>query len=56
MGTTYALMRNGRIINTVTTVASQEEVERRFKTFDVKPIDEVPLSVRQAYKYWDERP
>lgn len=57
----YAIMKHGEIVNVVTcdtAVADTSTLTSRMLggPYDVKPLDDVPLSVKERYEYWDERP
>lgn len=54
--TEYAIMRHGEIVNVSSTTAPIDDVRARFPDHDVKPLDAVPLAVKQRYQYWNERP
>lgn len=58
--TEYALLRNGEIINVVTTSGGMEAAERVAERCEddvtVVPLDSLPDDVKQRYQYWNERP
>lgn len=54
--TEYAILSGGEIVNVSSTSAPIDEVKKRFPNHTVKPLDSVPLAVKQRYRYWNERP
>lgn len=57
----YAILKNGEIVN-VSTVDQPIKDPRTLTDrmvdgpYEVKPLDQVPLAVKQRYRYWNERP
>jgi len=54
--TEWALLRNGKIVNVVTTYANLEEMQKSYPGYVIKDIYTLPDSVLQKYQYWNERP
>jgi hypothetical protein len=56
MMNTWALLKNGTIVNTVTTTLHKEHLQECHPNYEVQLLDDVPLDVCERYPYWDERP
>jgi hypothetical protein len=52
----WALLKNGQIVNVVTTTACKRDIQKRYPTHEVAWLYGLPAEVRWAYRYWDERP
>jgi hypothetical protein len=52
----WALLRNGRIVNVVTTNCSKTEVEQHYPSCVVRDLYSLPSSVLEQYEYWSTRP
>lgn len=53
----WALVRNGYIVNVVTTSKSRREVEQSYPGYQVKDLyAECSRSMQESYQYWNERP
>lgn len=53
---TWALLKEGRIVNTVTSVSGKGVVQKMFPEYEVADIYSLPPNVQEAYQYWNERP
>jgi hypothetical protein len=56
MGREIALLKDGRIVNVVTTSASKIALQERWPEYEVRDLEDVPMHVRSNYQYWSERP
>jgi hypothetical protein len=54
--TEWALLREGRIINVVTTSATITTVREWHPNYQVRDLYSLPAEVQRAYRYWDDRP
>lgn len=52
----WALLRNGRIVNVVTTAHGIEQVRDTFPDYEVADLWSLPSTTQEAYQYWNERP
>jgi hypothetical protein len=57
----WAVLSGGKIVNVVTTAGGREAAERvasamTIEGLAVAPLDSLPESVLQGYRYWNERP
>lgn len=52
----YALMEGDHIVNVVTTQEPQADIIQRWPDYEVKPLDSLPMAVKQRYEFWDQRP
>lgn len=53
---TYALVRNGSVVNMVTTAGTATRVRERFPDFQVVPAHLLTPRQKSEYPYWDTRP
>lgn len=54
--TEWALLRNGRIVNVVTTDATQGEMRAMYPGYVIRNIYTLSDTVLNEYQYWNERP
>jgi hypothetical protein len=52
----WALIKNRRIINVVTTAGTRASVAARWPTYEVKALESLPQDMLDSYQYWNERP
>lgn len=54
----YAFMQSGEIINVITGSLAGAQAVARAMTGDIAvvPLVQVPLEVKERYRYWNERP
>jgi hypothetical protein len=54
----WALCKNNRIVNVVTTSCSLQEMRARYfgSGYYIVALNDLPLSVKQQYQYWEDRP
>ena len=53
---TWALLKNGKIVNTITTSSGIKHMQEHYPDFEIKDIYSLPSNVQEAYQYWNERP
>lgn len=53
---TWALLKSGKIVNTVTTNSGIRHMQAHYPDYEVADIYTLPTDVQQAYQYWNERP
>ena len=53
---TWALLKDGKIVNTVTTTLSKRYMQERYPDYLVADLYNLPRDVQEAYQYWNERP
>jgi len=53
---TWALMKNGRVCNTVTTLMPLDQVKEFWPDYEVKELFSLPANVLDDYEFWNERP
>jgi hypothetical protein len=49
-------MHRNTIVTIITSYRDIEAVREGFPTYEVRPVENVPAEVLNAYKYWTERP
>lgn len=52
----FALMKDGKIANVVSTPRAKDKVQAMYPGYEVKHLDDVPDAVKVMYQYWNERP
>ena len=52
----YALMRNGKIVNCVTTSMDVDQLRERYSGYQVMLLSEAPQAARESYEFWHIRP
>ncbi len=52
----WAILKNGEIVDVVTTGLSRSEMQRKYPNYQIEDIYGLPSDVQQRYQYWDERP
>jgi hypothetical protein len=56
MSTEWALLKDGRIVNVVTTNRCKRHMQERFPDYEITELYRLPDDVKQRYRYWSERP
>lgn len=56
MSNQFALIKNGDVVNIVTTRSAKSVVRQKFPNFQVLLLSEVPQAALERYRYWDDRP
>jgi len=52
----WALLKDGQIIDVITTVGTKSEVHKQYPQYEVADLYSLPTTVQQRYRFWDERP
>lgn len=52
----WALLKDGKIVNTVTTNSCRRHMQEHHPDFEVQSFWSLPESVREAYEFYRERP
>jgi hypothetical protein len=52
----WALLKNGRIVNVVTTTMCKRRMQERYPDYEVAWLYSLPDEVKQQYQHWNERP
>lgn len=52
----WALLRDGQIIDVITTVSAKSEVQKQYPQCEVADLHSLSDATQKAYRYWNERP
>ena len=52
----WALLKDGQIVDVITTVGSKTEVAQQYPDFQVADIYSLPSTVQKRYRHWKQRP
>jgi hypothetical protein len=52
----WALLKDGHIVDVITTVATRSEVAKQYPGHQVADLHGLPPTVQKRYRYWDGRP
>jgi hypothetical protein len=54
--TEYAVMRDGKIVNCVTSSMPIDQLRERYEGYQVVPLSEASQAARESYEFWHTRP
>lgn len=52
----WALLKDGQIVDVITTVGSRGEVAKQYPNFQVVDLYSLSSTVQKRYRYWTQRP
>ena len=52
----WALLKDGQIVDVITTVGTKSEVAKQYPDFEVADLYSLSSTVQKRYRYWNQRP
>lgn len=52
----WALLKDGQIVDVITTVGTKSEVQKWYPQYEVADLYSLSDAIQKAYRHWRERP
>jgi len=52
----WAIMKEGHVVNVITTVQSRQETQQQFPDYEIADIYSLPSHQQKQYEHWFDRP